>query len=290
MMGSIVKPKIDVAFKKMFTDKDNRELLKSFISDILDINKASVKEMVILNSEITPDEIDGKFTRFDIFMTVDDIVVNIEIQISNEGDFRDRSVYYWAQNYSGQLKKGEPYSRIKPTISINIIDFSLFSTQDYHSVFTLYDKEHEELLTNKCEMHFFELSKIDNTPDTKDRKKLWMQLINAESEDDLEMLAQTQIPEIIDGVNVVRRFSADDKMRYIAMTREKALRDEISAMHNARESGRKEGREEGRKEGREEGRKEGRKEGRNEILEALAAKYRKMGMSDEETARLLALD
>jgi len=55
------------------------------------------------------------------------------------------------------------------------------------------------------------------------------------------MLAQTQIPEIIDGVNVVRRFSADDKMRYIAMTREKALRDEISAMHNARESGRKEG-------------------------------------------------
>lgn len=53
-MREIVKPKTDVVFKIMFTRKDNEKLLKSFISDILDIPFDSITNIVVENTEITP--------------------------------------------------------------------------------------------------------------------------------------------------------------------------------------------------------------------------------------------
>ena len=61
------------------------------------------------NTEITPDEIDGKFTRFDLKLTVDNKLINVEVQVNNYGAFAERSLYYWAQRYGTQLKKGQGY-------------------------------------------------------------------------------------------------------------------------------------------------------------------------------------
>ena len=46
------------------------------------------------------------------------------------------------------------------------------------------DLKHQQILTNKCGMYFFELPKLDKNYDPGNKKKLWMQFINAESEVD----------------------------------------------------------------------------------------------------------
>ena len=57
-------------------------------------------------------------------------------------------------------------------------------------------------------------------------------------------------------MNRIRVLSADDEARRLAFVRERALRDEVSLLNEAKREGRAEGREEGRAEGREEGREE----------------------------------
>ena len=117
-------------------------------------------------------------------------------------------------------------------------------------------------MADKCAIHFFELKKINKQkPNTKDRKELWMQLIDAESEEEFDMLAKTNIEPIQKAVVAIREMDADEKVRELAFQRETALRDRASALRFSREEGKREGLEEGKREGLEEGKKEGLKEG-----------------------------
>lgn len=196
-------------------------------------------------------------------------IVKAKLDVIFKKIFTERSLYYWAQTYGNQLKKGEEYSEIKPTISINIVNYSVFDTEDYYSKYTMADLEHKRILTDKCAMHYFELSKINRKPDKSDRKKLWMQLINSESEDELDMLQQTNVPAIQHGVCIIRELSEDERVREIAHRREVALRDERSALGNARRLGIKQGR------------AEGKVEGINQLLDSLRA----LGYDENELAK-----
>ena len=59
------------------------------------------------------------------------------------------------------------------------------------------------------------------------------------------MLEQTNVQEISQAILVLRELSADEKMRYMAEMREKALHDEATAIHAALEKGMAQGLEQG---------------------------------------------
>ena len=237
MGKNIVKVKLDVIFKKLFEDKNNEDLLHDFLSSLLDIPYDDIKQIVIQNSEILPDSITGKFSRLDLRMSVDNRLVNCELQISWEEAYADRSVFYWAKLYTGELKSGEEYDKLKQTISINIINFNMFETPDFHSVFKLIDPKTGTQLTDKCAIHFFELKKINKQVNKNNRKELWLQLINAESEEELDMLQQTNVQPIQKAVMIIHQMSDDEKIQELARLREKALHDEASALSSARREG-----------------------------------------------------
>ncbi|MCG5526272.1 hypothetical protein LRB11_15250, partial [Ectothiorhodospira haloalkaliphila] len=75
-------------------------------------------------------------------------------------------------------------------------------------------------------------------------------------------------------MNRLKELSADEEARRLAFVRERALRDEVSQLNEAKREGLEEGREEGLKEGREEGREEGRHAGLEGLLRTqLAFKF-----------------
>ncbi|MBP1566703.1 MAG: hypothetical protein J6A58_13245, partial [Oscillospiraceae bacterium] len=94
-------------------------------------------------------------------------------------------------------------------------------------------------------------------PDTSNKMQLWMQLINAETEGDLEMLEQTNVKEIQEAVLILREMSADEKMKELARRRELALYDRITDLEVSRAEGRAEGLEEGMQKGLQKGKAEG---------------------------------
>jgi len=262
MKKDIVKAKLDIIFKKIFAAKSNEDLLHDFISSVLEIPYNSIKSIVVQNPEILPDMVTGKFCRLDIKLQVDDKLVNLEIQSKSQSFYKDRALFYWSKLYTEDLKSGEEFYKLKQSIAINIVNFNMFDCEEYHSVFKLKEDKRGELLSDKCAIHFFELKKINPKVNKDNKRELWLQLINAESEEELDMLNQTNVPEIQKAIVIIHEMSADEKVREAARLREKALHDEATALGCAK------------------------MEGAEEIVE----KMRKSGMSDEDIAKVLSVE
>lgn len=92
------------------------------------------------------------------------------------------------------------------------------------------------------------------------------------------MLEQTNVQEINQAILVLRELSADEKMRYMADMREKALHDEATAIHAAIEKGI----EQGLKKGIEQGLKKGIEQGKAEERQRMIENLRKFGLSEEQ--------
>ena len=290
----ILMLKLDIIFKRVFGDSKNEKIIAAFISDLLEIPRESIKAIYIDNVEIAPEYLDMKFSRLDLKLDVDGRIVNIEMQVNREPDFRERTLFYWSKLYSDELKTGEEYGDLKQTICINIINFNQFDCENYHSRFKVLETERHEVLTDKFAIHFFELKKLGRYKRNK-RMEDWLNLINAETEDDLMAIQQeTQIPEVRDTIVMLRNLSKDDKLRMEAHYREKRMHDEATALGHARREGRAEGMAAGRAVGRAEGIAEGmaagRTEGRTEANKAIAQKMRSSGYSLEQIKALLGDD
>ncbi|MCM1335847.1 MAG: Rpn family recombination-promoting nuclease/putative transposase [Bacteroides sp.] len=104
-----------------------------------------------------------------------------------------------------------------------------------------------------------------------DQRELWLQFINADKEEDFEMLEQTNVPIMKKAVKVIYDMSEDAKMREVAWIREKALHDEASLLNGAREEGIEIGEARGEVRGRAKGREEGRAEERAAMAERMRA-------------------
>ena len=72
-----------------------------------------------------------------------------------------------------------------------------------------------------------------------------MQLINAENEEELDMLNNTNVPAIQRAVVVIKDMSADERIREAAIQRETMLHDKATALRFARDTGYTEGMEKG---------------------------------------------
>lgn len=276
----IVKLKLDIIFKAMFGRKENENLLADFLSRLLEIPRSSIRKIIMDNVELMPDNYADKFSRVDLKMQVDERLINVEMQISNENDFRERTLYYWSKIYSSELKSGETYGKLRETICINIVNFNLFDCKEFHSHFKIMEKNRYEVLTDKFGIHFFELKKIGKHPNKENLMELWLHLINAETEEELQMLEQTNVQEINQAILILRELNADEKMRYFADMREKALHDEATALQHAVQ--------EGIMQGRTEGIEEGMKKGKTLEQEKTIQVLREMGMSEEQIQIFLA--
>ena len=64
-MGRLdVRPKIDLAFKKIFSE--NEHILKALISAAINIPIEDIEDMRLGNTEILPQDIINKFCRLDL--------------------------------------------------------------------------------------------------------------------------------------------------------------------------------------------------------------------------------
>ena len=280
MARDVVSAKLDIIFKKLFTE--NEDMLYSFVASMLDIPQESISEIKITDPELPPETLSGKFSRLDLSLKVDNRLVNVEIQVKNDTDYRDRTLFYWAKLYSSELKSGEDYSELKQTITINIINFNMFSGSDYHTEVAAMIKGTEEVFSDKFGIHFFELKKVGRKPNPHNSRELWLQFINADSEEDLEMISQTNVPIMQKAVNVIYDMSEDTKIREIARLREKALHDEASALKNAKAEGEAIGIAKGEAIGVAKGEVIGLKKGRTEERNSTIQKMKALGFTEEQ--------
>ena len=263
--------KYDIVFKKLFVE--HNDLLKEFISDMLDIPFEEIGEVVVENPDLIPDEVDGKYSRLDIRANISKQIINIEMQVAGTESYDKRAMYYWSGIYHGQLKKGQSYSELKKTVSMNILAYNQFAEcEDYHSKYVLYDVAHKSELPDILELHFFEIQKAMEEQ-SRDKKHLWLKLINAESTEDLDNLAGNSSEKFVQkGVKAVGAMNANTDFKTIVRMREEAMLEKISQLKEAEKKGKNEGRIEGLTEG----------------MEKAAAFMRNQGLPEEIIQKYLA--
>ncbi len=248
-MAEFISASHDVVFKALFVR--NPDLLKAFLSDILDLSLTDNDEVTILNPELIPDTPDGKMSRLDIHVKTPDRKFNIEMQASKNGFSAERVLYYWCKMFDEKFEAGTKYEKLEQTYSINILGFKYLDCEEYHSSYSIREDKREEILTDKLSIHIFELPKVSKEIISSDNKQMWMELIKADSEEALEMVrTKTQSPQIQKGIDAVYALNADTILREQIRQREKAELDYANDMATARSEGLAEGLAEGMSKGK----------------------------------------
>ena len=235
MPQKLYYPKNDIIFKALFSQ--NKDILTNFLADTLNIPITEIEELSVINPEITPTIAEGKVTRLDIHLTTKTRNIDIEMQKANEPDYKERILLYWAYLYSEGIKRGEKYAELHQAISLNIVDFNMFNCEEYQSSFSIRENTRNELFSDKLALYFFELTKVGKNIDVNNRKKLWLQLINADNEKELADLDNTNIAIFRKSVNKIQQLSSDREIQEMIRIREEADLLERSRLYNAEKKG-----------------------------------------------------
>jgi predicted transposase/invertase (TIGR01784 family) len=228
--------KSDTLFKMLFTK--NQDLLRRLVSALLGIEYENITEFSVTNPEISPEELGKKFCRLDINMVVNGQKVDLELQIGDEGNYPERSLFYWAREYSTGIEEGQDYSLLPRTIVISILGFNQFpNPEKFHHEFQCLEITTHEPLTDKMVLQFYELKKLAPLSDADSGRDLWLKLFNAETEEELKKIEEMGVSFMSEAVMAYRHVAASPEFREIERVRSKARHDEAQAIYNAEQRG-----------------------------------------------------
>ena len=239
MRRTLLNPKIDFVFKKIFGSEEHPEILISFLNAVLKPKKPIVS-VEIKNSDLEKEYIEDKFSRLDVkALTSNKEIINIEIQLKNEYNMIQRSLYYWSKLYEEQLSEGDRYDKLSRTVCINILDFKYLKNDRFHNGYRLKEIETNEELTDLQEIHFIEIPKLkrfESTEEIVDLLEGWVEFLRDPESEVIRKLEMSN-KEIREAKDELYRLSRSSKERELYYMREKSLKDEISALANVEEKG-----------------------------------------------------
>ena len=203
----------DFMFKKVF--QENSRALKGLLCALLDMEIEEIKTVKVLNPIREGDVIDDKSVVLDLRIDLNDSrIVDIEMQVEDEGNWEERSLTYLSREFD-QLQTGESYKSVKQTIHIGILDFTpkgfpakLYT--DYY--FYHYNTGHK--YSDKMSILVLQLNQLGKKEDEEKMPELyhWAQVFKAASWEEMRMLAKEN-EGIKECVVTLKELTADERAR-----------------------------------------------------------------------------
>jgi predicted transposase/invertase (TIGR01784 family) len=251
-----VDPKNDVAFRKIFGDENKKEILISFLNNILEFNGTDkeIIDITIKNPYQVPKLKELKETILDI-KAVDkrNIHYIIEMQVFHTTAFEKKVLFYVSKSYYQQLKRAEDYPKLNQVIFLGFLNFKLFNENpDYATRHLILDEKTNEHHFQDFELNFVELPKFTKSlEELKDIKDKWIYFVkNAGT---MKMIPrELQEPkELQEAFEVAKqmKWSKEELEAYDA--RGIYIQDERGRIDYAREEGKEEGIKIGEEKGKE---------------------------------------
>ncbi len=242
-------PMNDVLFKFIFGKDERKQVTIDFLNAVLDRHEAkAIKDIQFQNSEIVPFYDDDKLTRLDIFcVTEDKTQIDVEVQIVDKKNMERRTLYYWSQMYLMNLSRDGKYQNLKPSITINILRYTIFPGEPAHSMYSIYNKETSRRLNEDMELHFLEVPKFKKKPISEMTSvERWLAYFSNKLEPkEMEELAMNEVA-IQTALDAATIFMQDKNERLNYLNREMAILDYESDKESWIDAGRAEGIAEGR--------------------------------------------
>jgi predicted transposase/invertase (TIGR01784 family) len=285
-----VDPKNDVAFRKIFGDENRKEILISFLNNILEFagSDKEIMDITIKNPYQVPKLKELKETILDI-KAVDkrNIHYIIEMQVFHTTAFEKKVLYYVSKSYYQQLNRAEDYPKLNQVIFLGFLNFKLFhKNPDYATRHLLLDEKTNENHFKDFELNFVELPKFTKSlEELEDIKDKWIYFVKNAGN-------MTMIPHKLEEPKELREaFEAAKQMKWSKEELEAYdalgifIQDERGRIEYALEEGMKIGEEKGKKQGIKIGEEKGIKKGKIETAKELL----KMGIDIEKIAKATGL-
>ena len=238
MKRTLLSPKVDFVFKKIFGSEENKSVLISFLNATLKPKKEIVS-VDLKNTDIEKEYLKDKFSRLDVKATTSNKeTINIEIQLSDQYNMTQRTLYYWSKMYEEQMEQSDNYKKLSRTVCINILNYNYLDSDRFHNTYRLKEIETNKELTDICEIHFIEIPKLRHLDlkDEADMLEVWVEFLR-DPESEVIRSIETINNDIKKAKDKLYKLSQNKEDRELYFLREKSIRDEISALSKAKEEG-----------------------------------------------------
>lgn len=241
--------KNDVVFKSFFSkdcvesDYCRKKMLSAVIGK-------TVTDTKVLNPEILPTRMDGKFPRLDIHCNLND-GSEVEVEMQNnmyQDDQIKRSIYYTAALTHNSLSKGEDYAFLPHIYQIQFVDFDFIKDSRLHHSYVFKERKDHVELSDIVQIHFIELPKIGGVlkkqPEDLSEIEFWAMLIMSYEEPrvwDLLTALTARQEEMNMAQALLNTMSSDQQEWENQIGYERFIRDCISRENNAYRKGEKQG-------------------------------------------------
>ena len=180
----------DYVFRKIL--QENNDVLKALICSILHMKPDGI-EVTVTNPISLGETFSAKDFILDVRVVLNDgRLIDLEMQMTNEYNWPDRSISYASRNFD-QLKRGEYYIDAKPVHSIGFLNFTLFEDDpEFNALYQLLNVKTKRLYSEKFSIHVIDLSRIDLATE-EDRHygiDRWAKLFKTKTWEDLRMITK----------------------------------------------------------------------------------------------------
>ena len=170
----------DYLFKLLLGSEENKACLQDFLECVLDMQSGTIADLELLDKELDKDTVNDKTGILDVKLRLKNgTTIDIEIQNSWSAEFIPRTLFYWAKMYTEGFKEGEPYTNLTKCITINLVSQGFKLNSQVHSVYSIFEQETHQRLTDLLEIHFLNLSAAQKMDIQKDPIETQQKLINS---------------------------------------------------------------------------------------------------------------
>ena len=143
----IMLPTVDFCFKELM---QNENVRKGFIAALLGREPDEIKKTTLLPTGLLPEYEDDKLGVLDAAVLLEDgTQLDLEMQVIYFAYWTNRVLFYLSRMYSGQLKKGDSYNKLKKCIHVSILNFIHF-TEDKKCYHNARSGNYAQLAGNYC--------------------------------------------------------------------------------------------------------------------------------------------
>ena len=165
-MPTYLNPRNDIAFKKIFGEDKNKDILIHFLNDVLGKKDCdAITEVILTNPTQLPEIAGSKESILDVLCTdKSGAQYIVEMQVSGQKGFVKRAQYYASKAYSSQAKQSDEYHNLKEVIFLAILDFVMFKDEpNYKTDHIILNKETHAHELRDLYFTFIELPKFTKT-------------------------------------------------------------------------------------------------------------------------------
>lgn len=202
--------------------QENETVLRGLISSLLHLKDSDITSVEITNPIELGRSIDNKEFWLDINVFLNNnMKINLEMQVVNEGNWIDRSLSYLCRSYDS-LYRGQKYTQALPVLHIGFLDYTLFKdAPEFYATYKLMNVKTHQLYSDKLRVGVVDLSRIELATDEDKLYGIdhWASLFKAGTWEELKAMAKENIA-YEEAARTMFRLSSDEHVREQCRRRE----------------------------------------------------------------------